>query len=82
MNILESTGPITVVELVSVSLHIYKTEKSSTIFVGKVLFKIFVSQVPILINSARQPALLLPFPCRGRGREGKGKRPAAPLRPL
>ena len=51
MNIMESTGPTNMVELVSVSLHVYKTEKSSTIFIGKVLFKIFMSQVPILMRS-------------------------------
>ena len=81
MNILESTGPTTVVELVSVSLHIYKTEKSSTIIVGQVLFKIFVSQVPILINSvlAARARSFFPSPAAAEGKgEGKGKL----LRPL
>ncbi len=44
INILRSTCPRSVVELVSVSFNAYKTEKRSTTLVGQVLHKIFMSQ--------------------------------------
>ncbi len=74
INILRSTRPTPVVELVSVSFNAYKTEKVSTTIVGQVFFKIFVSQVPILTNSAPAERAPSSLPLRGRGREGRWRR--------